>query len=169
MDKFEQEREKLREIQAVFENAVANNTIEDMRPYTDQDFSFVSFTDRSFKDFTAFSKQWQLTREEMVGDGSFRTQLEPDPSLFVDDIAVCLGNSKNTMVDKNGEKFEFGSNWTTVFKKTDGQWKVLRAHNSLDPFRNPMLVSAVKSKLKMTAVTSFFVGAALGSLIVYII
>ena len=65
MENREQDREKLRAIQAVFEQAIINNSIEDIRPYTHKDFSFVSFTDRSFKDFDSFVKQWGVTRREM--------------------------------------------------------------------------------------------------------
>ena len=146
MSDHNEDREKLRAIQAVFEGAVKNNAIEDLRPYADPEFSFVSFTDRSFSDFDAFSKQWSTTRNEMVGSGSFTTKLEPVPSIFVDDIAVCSGNSQNSMINNKGVKFEFTSHWTVVFKRNEGEWKILRAHNSLNPFFNPMLKHAVKNQ-----------------------
>ncbi|MDH5324705.1 MAG: DUF4440 domain-containing protein [Gammaproteobacteria bacterium] len=168
-DLNESEREKLRAIQVVFEQAVASNNIEALRPHTDPEFSYVSFTDRSFADFDAFSKQWDLTRKEMVGNGSFTTQLNPQPSLFLGDIAVCTGNSENTMVDKRGQSFTFSSHWTVVMKKSAGDWKVLRAHNSLDPFSNPMLVHAVKSKVLQTGALAFIVGGALCSLLSYLV
>ena len=169
MDTYNEEREKLRSIQAIFEKAVENNTIEDLKPYTDPEFSFVSFTDRSFSDFDSFSKQWGVTRKELVGSGSFTTQLDPEPSLFFDDIAVCYGNSKNKMVNNKGNKFDFTSHWTVIFKRKDGEWKVLRAHNSLNPFSNPMLIHAVKSKLTLTSLVAFAFGGALCSLLTYLI
>lgn len=169
MDNYEQEREKLRTIQTIFEQAVKNNTINDIKPYTDADFSFVSFTDRSFSDFESFSKQWNLSRNEMVGSGSFSTALNPEPSIFIDDIAICYGNAKNNMVDKKGYSFEYTSNWTVIFKRSDSEWKVLRAHNSLDPFYNPMLKSAVKSSLLKFSVFAFVLGGALCSLLTYLI
>ena len=169
MDTYSEEREKLRSIQAVFEKAVENNTIEDLKPYTDPEFSFVSFTDRSFNDFDSFSRQWCETRKELVGSGSFSTQLDPEPSLFFDDIAVCYGNSINKMVNNKGNEFDFTSHWTVIFKRKDGEWKVLRAHNSLNPFSNPMLIHAVKSKLTLSSLVAFTLGGALCSLLTYLI
>ncbi|MCG6969419.1 MAG: nuclear transport factor 2 family protein [Gammaproteobacteria bacterium] len=169
MGTYNEEREQLRAIQAVFEKAVENNSIEDLRPYTDPEFSYVSFTDRSFGDFDSFCRQWGLTREEMVGSGSFTTQLDPEPTLFFDDIAVCYGNSKNKLINKKGAKFDFTSHWTVIFKREDGEWKVLRAHNSMNPFSNPMLIHAVKSKLTLSSLAAFVVGGVTCLLLVYLI
>jgi len=147
METHSKERDELRSLQAIFEKAVQDNDIEVMRQHVAPDFSFVSFTDRSFSDFDAFVKQWKITRAEMVGAGSFSTQLNPEPALFIDDIAVCLGNSSNQMHDIKNNDYEFTSHWTVVFQRINNEWKVLRAHNSLDPFANPMLKHGVKKVL----------------------
>lgn len=168
MNNHDEERDKLRKIQSIFENAVKNNSIEDIKPYTDKEFTFVSFSDRSFSDFESFSKQWNITRKEMVGNGSFSTQLDPQPSLFINDIAVTHGNSTNTMVDKKGNTFNFTSHWTVIFKLTNGEWKVLRAHNSLDPFNNPMLKHGVKSIVIKVGVIAFLLGGGICSLLSYL-
>lgn len=169
MDDHSEDREKLRHIQSVFENAVKNNTIDDLKSYADPEFSFVSFTDRSFSDFDSFSQQWSSTRKEMVGSGNFSTTLEPEPSLFVDDIAICHGNSQNNMVNNKGVAFEFTSHWTVVFKRREGEWKILRAHNSLNPFSNPMLKHAVKVTIFKTSLFAFIVGGVICSLLTYLI
>lgn len=157
-DMHESSREQLRALQVIFEKAVMNNTIEDMREHIDDDFSFVSFTDKSFDNFDAFAKQWKISRDEMIGNGSFTTQLNPDPALFEGDIAICKGNANNQMNDRKGKSFEYGSNWTVIFKQTNGVWKVLRAHNSLDPFKNPMLVSGVKKYVFKMSAIAFGIG-----------
>jgi len=169
METHTEQREKLREIQAIFENAVSNNSINDMKAYCDPEFSYVSFTDRSFSDFDSFSTQWDLTRQKMVGNGRFSTALEPEPALFVDDIAICYGNSKNEMLDIKGTTFDFTSHWSVIFKRTDGDWKVLRAHNSLNPFSNPMLQHAVKNTIIKYSVIAFTAGAVLCSLLTYLL
>jgi len=157
-DVHAESRELLRAIQHTFQEAVKNNTMEDMRPYIDKDFSFVSFTDKSFENFDAFLKQWDITRKKMVGNGSFTTEMNPETTLFEDNLAVCKGNAVNKMVDKKGKSFEFSSNWTVVCKHVQGEWKILRAHNSLDPFENPMLVSGVKSHLVKAGIVGLLLG-----------
>ena len=167
MDTHEESREQLRAMQQVFQKAVENNTIEDMREHIDADFSFVSFTDKSFDNFNEFEKQWKISREMMIGNGSFISKLNPQRAQFIGDIAVCKGNATNQMVDKQGKSFEYGSNWTVVFKQTEGVWKVLRAHNSLDPFANPMLVSHVKSTIYKSSIFAFILGGIACSLATY--
>ena len=161
----EAEREILRGLQQRFEKAVKENKIEDIKDITHDDFSFVSFTDRCFMDFDSFSKRWKLTRDEMVGDGHFETSLSPKPTFFYGDIAVAHGNSTNQMKDNKGKDFNFTSNWTVIFKKMGDGWKVVRAHNSLDPFANLMMVSAVKNKLFMISGMVGLAGLMLGLLI----
>jgi len=166
-DQFEDDREQLRVIQTIFENAVDKNTLEDLGAYIDADFSIVSFTDKSFEDFESFIKEWKISRRKIVGKGGFITKLNPEPSLFIDDIAICKGCSDNTMVDNKGQRFKYTSNWTVIFKRTDGIWKILRAHSSLDPFRNPVLVSNVKRKIFMSSLLAFILGSVTCSVVAY--
>jgi ketosteroid isomerase-like protein len=154
----EEDRNKLRVIQGVFEDAVKNNAIENMRPYVDPDFSFVSFTDRSFTDFDSFVSQWEQTRKHLVGAGRFETELNPEPTNFIDNLALCRGNAVNRLTDRHGKVYDFTTHWTVVFRRYGNDWKVLRAHNSLDPFRNPMVVHSVKKKLVKYAAIAFILG-----------
>lgn len=163
-DAYAGEREALREVQARFEQAVRDNQIKRMRADVADSFSFVSFTDKAFDDFDAFQTQWGKTRDEMVGSGSFTTQLNPEPSIFVGDLAVCKGNALNHMVDRNGKAFEFTSHWTVIFRRTEEGWKAMRAHNSLDPFANPMLIHGVKQRIIKIGALAFLVGVLVGSM-----
>lgn len=168
-DIHEVNRERLRAIQQRFQLAVRNNTIEDMREHVDSDFSFVSFTDKSFESFDAFAKQWEISRSEMVGTGSFSTEMNPESTLFENNIAICKGNAVNQLVDNNGESFDFNSHWTVILRYKADEWKVVRAHNSLDPFANPMLVSGVKKRFIKTGIIAFLVGVVATFIVVNII
>lgn len=168
-DEFGNDRDELRAIQAVFEKSVTSNTIEDVRPFVHPDFSFVSFTDKSFNNFDSFKEQWIVTRREMVGSGSFLTQLNPEPTSFIDNVAIAHGNADNTLIDTKGQRYNFTSHWTVVFKRLDGEWKVFRAHNSLDPFNNPMLISGVKRSVIKYGILAFIGGVVLCSMFSYLI
>ncbi len=169
MDPYDIERKKLRHIKVVFEKAVAENNIETMRNHVHDDFSFVSFTDRAFDDYESFREQWGRTRSEMVGTGSFTTSLSPMPTIFSGDIAVAYGNSQNDMLDRKGGKYHFHSHWTVVFKKEGDNWKVLRGHNSIDPFGNPMLKAGVKSAIFSYSVAAFLLGSVVGIVLCWLI
>lgn len=170
MDTHEKDRNELRTIQAVFEQAVKNNSIEDLRPHVDSEFSFVSFTDSEFDSFDSFKQQWNLTRKNMIGSGCFSTQLNPTPTLFIDNVAICHGNSQNKMVDNKGITYNFTSHWSVIFRRNDeDEWKVLRAHNSLNPFSNPMLKQGVKMTIIKSSLLAFMLGVVLCIILSYLL
>lgn len=169
MDQHKTEREKLLSIKKHFEQAVATNNIEAMREYIDADFSFVSFTDRAFNDFDSFCARWKKTHDEIVGQGDFSTTLMPEPTLFFNDIAIAYGNSENHMQDRKGKRFQYNSHWTVIFKKDGDNWKVLRGHNSLDPFGNPMLQAGIKQAVMKYSTLAFAAGVLISALVFWLL
>jgi hypothetical protein len=55
-----------------------------------------------------------------------------------------------------------------VFRKQDGQWKVVRVHSSLDPFGNPMVVGEVKNRMIQAGVGAGIGGLVIGGLIAWL-
>ena len=155
----EADHEQLRNLRAVFEEAASNNQMERLKPYLAEGFSAVTFTDREFKDFESFQKQWQITREQMLDGGSYKVSLEPGLSDLHGDWAIALGNSKNAITDAKGNTTEFDAHWTAVCVKEDGVWKILRAHCSLDPFGNPMMIDGVKKVVLKCCLSAALAGA----------
>jgi ketosteroid isomerase-like protein len=168
-DAEEAEHEALRGLKAVFEEAVNKNELDLLKPYLDKDFSVVTFTDREFTDFEKFKVRWQQTRDEMLKGGTYSIKLLPVRSQIIGDIAITKGDSENVMVTGCGEEFKFTAHWTAVCRKSDGKWKIVRGHNSLDPFGNPMLKAGVKKiVIKIaagTAIAGLLAGLVIGLLI----
>ena len=163
-----EDHDALRRMRKVFEEAVANNEMGTMEPFLSTNFSIVTFTDREFTNFPDFVTQWRETRGAMLGaKGSYRVDLNPEYSLLLDDIAICRGNASNVMVDARGNEFRFNSHWTAVCRKEGGEWKVVRGHNSLNPFFNPMLAHGVQGMLIKIALLAFLMGLAFGLLIMW--
>ena len=163
-----EDHEALRRLRDTFQEAAARNDLDLMKPYLATNFSIVTFTDREFLDFDTFKAQWQKTRTTMVGDGgTYRVVLNPEYSVLLDDIALCRGNSSNVIVTARGVEFKFTSHWSVVCQKTDGQWKVVRGHNSLNPFRNPMMEHAVRGIVIKVAGGALVVGLAIGAAAVW--
>lgn len=141
-----------------FEQAVRENRIEMMAPFLDEQFSIVTYTDREFTDFEAFKKQWQETRRQLLEGGSYSVELLPDRRIIAGDISISKGNSQNVLTTGDGKSHRFESHWTVVCRKSGGQWKILRAHNSLNPFSNPMLESAVREMIVKYCVLAGIIG-----------
>ncbi len=164
-DAQEADHEALRNIKVVFEEAVNKNQMELIEPYLDKDFSVVTFTDREFNDFDKFKTKWEETREKMLKGGTYTVKLLPIRSQIIGDIAITKGDSENIMITGNGEELKFTAHWTAVCRKTDGEWKILRGHNSLNPFNNPMLKSGVKKLILKGGIGAIAAGIIIGLLV----
>jgi len=159
----------LREYKALFEQAAAENKLDLLKPILHEPFSVVTYTDREFTDFEAFKTRWQQTRDEIVGNGSYKVTLLPVRSEIYGDMAIARGDSKNELITAAGNKYNFTSHWTAVFRKQDGQWKVVRVHSSLDPFGNPMVVGQVKKWMTWTGVGAGIGGLLIGGIIAFLL
>jgi ketosteroid isomerase-like protein len=163
------DHDALRNLRVVFQDAVARNDMERLRPYLATNFSIVTFTDREFTDFDAFKAQWRKTRDAMLGEsGSYSVDLDPEYSVLMGNIALCRGNAHNALTDDKGREFKFDAHWSVVCQKQDGQWKIVRGHNSLNPFHNPMLLHGVKSAVIKTATVAFLIGLVAGMVGVFV-
>src|SRR3954468_20186169 len=75
----------LREFKALFEKAASENQLDLLKPMLHEPFSVVTYTDREFTDFETFKARWQKTRDQIVGNGSYKVTLEPERSLIYGD------------------------------------------------------------------------------------
>ena len=107
----EADHEALRKLKAVAEEAINNNQLDLLKPYLDDNFTVVTYTDREFTDFEVFKDRWQQTRDELL----------PERSLIMGDIAVARGDSENVLVTGGGRKYRFPAKWSAVCRKVDGE------------------------------------------------
>ena len=142
VDEQEAEHDALRAFKMLFEEAVNTNQLDLLEPYLHDPFSVVTYTDREFSDFDAFKQRWQQTRDEMLQGGAYTVELLPDRSEIYGDMAIAKGDSNNVLITGGGLEHRFTSKWTVVFRKVDGQWKILRVQSTLNPFDNSMIQNA---------------------------
>ena len=161
----EADHQALREFKTLFEKAAAENKLELLKPHLHEPFSVVTYTDREFSDFEKFKARWQQTRDEIVGSGSYKVTLLPVRSEIYGDIAIARGDSENVLITAAGNEYHFTSHWTAVFRKIDGQWKIVRVHSSLDPFGNPMVVGEVWRRMYQVGGGAGVVGLILGTIL----
>ncbi len=103
----EVDHEALRRLRTVAEQAINENRLELLKPHLQEDFWVVTYTDRQFSDFDTFQAQWQKTRDELLDGGSYTTQLNPERSLILGEIALTRGNSENLLVTADGDRIPF--------------------------------------------------------------
>lgn len=162
-DERQADRDELLKLKAIAEKAMSEkDQIKTLGPHVTDDFSIVTFTSRQFDDFDVFAKEWNISREKFLQGGTYSVTLEHEPAIFDGDIATCHGNSTNVMTTGDGTRYEFQSPWSVVFRKEGGEWKILRAHSSIDPFSNPVLDANIRKYLWMLGVCTSFIGLVVG-------
>ena len=161
-DSLEAEHDELRKLKVIFEEAVNKNELDKLKPHISENFSYVTISDEEYTDFEEFKKEWQIGREKLLEGGSYTLTMDPELSDIRGDIAICRGDSKNVIITGSGDRYEYTAKWTCVCVKENGEWKLLRAHSSINPFDNEILVSKVKSTLIKYASISALVGIVLG-------
>lgn len=164
-DAEEADHEALRDLKRIFEEAVNQNQLDLLKPHLSEDFSAVTYTNREFTDFEAFKVQWQKTRETLLRGGTYRVKLLPERSQLMGEFAIAKGNSENVLVTGGGNEYHFASYWTALCRKENDNWRILRAHSTLDPFGNPMLKAAVRRSTIKFVIGSLLVGFMIGWLV----
>ncbi len=79
-----------------------------------------------------FDAQFQLTRQWLGSlravEGSHRNV---HMEVLASDVVVVTSNDDLAWTDTTGAEGEWHSAWTGVFRRLDGQWKIIYAHESV--------------------------------------
>jgi len=159
------DHDSLRELRALYEKAVDTDDIGLLKPHLDPDFSAVMVTGRSIRGFDELSQYWSDIKDLIGEGGTYKVAVKPvEESSIYGDIAVARGTTSDHVVTGSGATYEFTGEWTAVLRRTDGQWKLVRVHGSMDPIDNPF----VKSTVTWTAVWAAAAAAVVGVLVGWI-
>lgn len=156
------DKQQLIALKQLFEQSVADNSMEKLQPHLAPEFSVVMFTDNEFSDFDQFVIQWNASRDKFLNGGSYQLQLNPDTTNFINDIALAKGNAQHTIVTGDGTHYAFSSHWTVVAQKLNNEWKLLRIHASTNPFDNAVVKDKVQQLLRRVALLCVVMGGLLG-------
>jgi ketosteroid isomerase-like protein len=153
----EADHEGLRKLRGVYEQAINEEKLDLLAPHLDPEFTGVMITGETVIGIEGMRRYWARIKELMGPGGRYTVTVEPDLSTLMGDVALAKGTTKDVVLTDRGE-YRFGSAWTAVCRKVNGEWKVLRVQGSMDPVTNPF----VKTFLKRTALISGGGGTAAG-------
>lgn len=135
----EVEHEALRQLKALYERAIRDNDIGALEPYFSNDLYGVMLTGRVVKNVDELKRYWTDIRTLIGEGGTYTTTLKPERSVILGDVALARGSSDDVVVTSEKQEFRFGSYWTAVLRKQDGQWKVVQVQGTIDPIDNPFV------------------------------
>ena len=159
------DRQALRDLRAVYEEAAATGDIETLRPHLAEDFTAVMITAHEIQGFDGVLDYWKLV-EDFIGEGgSYQLSIDPDETIFEGDIAIAKGRASEQVTMKGGRLIEFTSLWTAVLRKEDGVWKLVRVQGSIDPVSNPIIDYLNRAKLWIHGGIGLVIGLIAGCLL----
>jgi hypothetical protein len=156
---------KIREIKALYEEAVGANQIDKLRPFIASNFHGVLVNGREARSFDELVKRNQELRDLIGAGGTYKVKVNYEPGHLFGNYATAFGTAEETVVTGSGKTFAFTSTWLANLAKEDGQWKLHRLQASLDPVENVFVKDTVKYTSILFGGGGVILGAVLGFLV----
>lgn len=159
----ESERDALRAMLPVYEQAANEGKLDALEPYLDDEFTGVMVTSNEVDSFQSLKEYWETIQGYLGESGSYRVKVNvAGPAALTPDVAVAHGTTEEEVVTSVGNRFNYTGQWTAVLRKRDGEWKILRIHGSMDPINNPFVSTMGSSMSIVYGLIGLAVGAIVG-------
>ena len=157
------DRQALQALKPVYEQFAREGNPALLKPHLDPEFTGVMVTGESVTGYDGVEKYWQYIWDLMGEGGQYTvTVTEDGPALFAGDLAIASGTTEDKVVTSVGKEFHFASRWTTIFRKREGEWKILRIHASMNPISNEFIAAQVTTVMMITGSIAAAVSLILG-------
>lgn len=153
-DGSEEDKQALRSIARLFEQAVGQRDLGKFQAVLAPEFSGTLVTDEVVNR-ASIARFWDWVWGLIGPKGTWEVKIEPDDTMFFGDIAVARGVARDHIVTERGRDYRFQWHWTLVLQKRDGEWKAIAGHGSMDPLGNPFI------KVEQTWIKILFGGGGL--------
>jgi Domain of unknown function (DUF4440) len=137
-DGSEEDKQALRSMARLFEQAVAQRDLKKFQDVLAPEFVGTLVTDEVVTR-DSMVKFWNWVWSLIGAKGQWQVKIDPEPTLFFGDIAVARGVANDHIVTESGRDYRFNWHWTVVLQKREGQWKPVAGHGSMDPLDNPFI------------------------------
>ncbi len=134
----EADKEALRNLRGIYENAIASRDLSQIKPHLAADFTAVMITADEVKGYDGITAYWKKVEDFLGTGGTYQVTVEPDDTLFEGNLAIAKGRAKEHVV-RSGKTLDFTSVWTAIARKEGGAWKIVRIQASIDPVGNPII------------------------------
>src|ERR1043166_3298806 len=124
---------KIRNIKAIYEDAVNSNQIEKLKPYIAKSFHGVMVNGREARSYDDLVKIMADARALIGAGGSYHVKVSYEPGAMFGALAVANGTAEESIVTGSGKRFEAVSTWLVNLIKEDGAWKLYRVQATTDP------------------------------------
>ena len=132
----EADRAALRLILTNYMDAVNSGKVSKLAPFLSKDVTGVMVTGEEVKGLEGLESYWKKIQGLIGPDGRYHVTVNVDKTDFYGDAAISRGNTEDVVRLGSGKELPFGSRWTSVCRKEDGVWRVVRMQAAMNPVDN---------------------------------
>ena len=161
----EADRAALRLIRTNYMEAIDSGQVAKLAPYLSKDVTGVMVTGEEVKGLDGLEAYWKKIQDLIGPGGSYHVAVNVDKTDLYGDVAVSRGSTEDVVRLGNRKELHFSSYWTSVCRKEDGAWKVVRMEASMNPVDNVF----ISLRLQKTKIVYGVGGLVVGVVLVLII
>lgn len=139
------ERDKLRELARIYEQAISKDELDLLMPHLHTGFTGAMVTGEYVEGADELRAYWEKINE-LIGDGGrYRVEVEPRDAtlIFEEGVAITQGTTRDFVRTGDGDEYRFSTEWTAVLQTNDaGAWKLRHLQATMDPLTNPFVSRA---------------------------
>lgn len=135
---------KIRNIKAIYEDAVNTNQLDKLKPYIAKNFHGVMVNGREARSYDDLVKIVADVRALIGPGGTYQVKVTYEPGTMFGNLAVANGATEEHIVTGSGKRFDPTSTWLVNLIKEDGEWKLYRMQATMDPVNNVFVRDTVK-------------------------
>ncbi len=136
----EEDKNALRNLRGVYEQAIAKRDLATLKPHLATDFTAVMITADEITGYDGILAYWKKVEDFLGKDGTYQVTIDADDTIFDGNIAIAKGRAREHVV-RSGKTLDFISQWTAIARKEGAEWKLVRLQASIDPIRNPIITA----------------------------
>ena len=132
----EADRAALRLILTNYMDAVNSGQVSKLAPFLSKEVTVVMVTGEEVKGLEGLEAYWKKIQDLIGPGGSYHVTVNVDKTDFYGEAAISRGNTEDVVRLGNGKELPFSSRWTSVCRKEDGAWRVIRMQAAMNPVDN---------------------------------
>lgn len=144
-------------------DAVNSGDVSKIAPYLSTNVTGVMVTGEEVTGVDGLEAYWKKIKNLIGPGGNYHVNVKVDKTEFIGDAAISRGSTEDIVHLGSGKELPFNSLWTSVCRKEDGKWKVVRMQAAMNPIDNVFVSLRLQREKLLYAIGGFVVGFLLAS------
>lgn len=158
----EADHNELRRMRSIYEDSLNTNDLSKIKPLMADGFSVVMISGEEIKSFDEMTAFWKRVWDLIGVGGSYHVKVVPDRTDFFGNVGISRGHNEEVFRTSKGKEFAVQAPWTVVSLRQNGEWKIFRVHEGLNPMDNVYITDLLKQTKRLFGAIGLVIGLVLG-------